>query len=172
MYIRTNKLIIRGFELDDWQAVYDYISDINTMKYMPEGTLSEEKTKEFVEKNMNNNAEKFPVLLTEENILIGHMVFHEYFGDHTYEIGWVFNRKYHNKEYASEAVIGLLKHGFEEMKLHRIIATCQPQNIASYKVMEKIGMRREGYFKKCIPHGSEWWDEYYYAILREEWKNH
>lgn len=35
-------------------------------------------------------------------------------------------------------------------------------------VMEKIGMRREGYFRKCIPHGNEWWDEYYYAILEEE----
>ncbi|MEC2964690.1 GNAT family N-acetyltransferase, partial [Bacillus cereus] len=27
---------------------------------------------------------------------------------------------------------------------------------------------REGYFRKCIPHGNEWWDEYYYAILEEE----
>jgi [ribosomal protein S5]-alanine N-acetyltransferase len=36
--------------------------------------------------------------------------------------------------------------------------------------MEKIGMRREGYFKKCIPHGNEWWDEYSYSILEEEWK--
>ncbi|AEN89876.1 Acetyltransferase, GNAT family [Priestia megaterium WSH-002] len=34
------------------------------------------------------------------------------------------------------------------MKLHRIIATCQPENTSSYRVMEKIGMRREGYFKK------------------------
>ena len=61
-----------------------------------------------------------------------------------------------------------LKYGFKEMKLHRIIATCQPQNTPSYRVMEKIGMRREGYFRKCIPHGNEWWDEYYYAILEEE----
>jgi len=56
------------------------------------------------------------------------------------------------------------------MKLHRIIATCQPENTSSYRVMEKIGMRREGYFKKCIPTEKEWWDEYYYAILKEEWK--
>jgi [ribosomal protein S5]-alanine N-acetyltransferase len=35
--------------------------------------------------------------------------------------------------------------------------------------MEKIGMRREGYFKKCIPHEEGWWDEYYYSILEEEW---
>lgn len=34
--------------------------------------------------------------------------------------------------------------------------------------MEKIGMRREGYFRKCILYGNEWWDEYYYVILEEE----
>lgn len=65
----------------------------------------------------------------------------------------------------------LLDYGFNNMKLHRIIATCQPENIASYRVMEKIGMRQEGFFKKCIPHGETWWDEYYYAILEEEWNN-
>jgi RimJ/RimL family protein N-acetyltransferase len=36
--------------------------------------------------------------------------------------------------------------------------------------MEKVGMRRESYFKKCIPMGNEWWNEYYYAILEEEYK--
>ncbi len=58
---------------------------------------------------------------------------------------------------ASEAAQATLEYGFKEMKLHRIIATCQPQNTPSYRVMEKIGMRREGYFRKCIPHGNEWW---------------
>lgn len=106
------------------------------------------------------------MVLRDTNTLIGHIVFHKYFGEHTYEIGWVFNQKYHSKGYASEAARAILKYGFEEMNLHRIIATCQPQNKPSYRVMEKIGMRREGYFK------NEWWDEYYYAILEEEWKEY
>ncbi|PFV14322.1 GNAT family N-acetyltransferase, partial [Bacillus cereus] len=138
------------------------------MKYIPEGVFTEEDTRNFVNENIGKNAKNFPVVLIDENILIGHIVFHEYFGEHTYEIGWVFNSKYFNKEYASEAAQATLKYGFKEMKLHRIIATCQPQNTPSYRVMEKIGMRREGYFRKCIPHGNEWWDEYYYAILEEE----
>jgi [ribosomal protein S5]-alanine N-acetyltransferase len=140
------------------------------MRYIPEGAFSEENTKDFVKKNMYDKAEKFPVVLEDGSYIIGHIVFHKYFGEHTYEIGWVFNPKFHNKGYASEAALAVLKFGFEKMKLHRIIATCQPQNIPSYRVMEKIGMRREGYFKKCIPNDNEWWDEFYYAILREEWK--
>ncbi|WP_107922965.1 GNAT family N-acetyltransferase [Lysinibacillus parviboronicapiens] len=168
MFIKSPRLVIREFEPDDWQAVYAYTSDMNVMKYIPEGVFSEKDAKNFVSENMEE-AKNFPVILVEENILIGHMVFHQYFGEHTYEIGWVFNPDYYNKGYASEAAQALLNYGFKDMQLHRIIATCQPQNIASYKVMEKIGMRKEGYFKKCIPHGDDWWDEYYYAVLAQEW---
>lgn len=168
MYINTKRLIIRNFEINDWQAVYEYTSTAMSWN-IPEGVFSEEDAREFVRENGYEKREHFPVILKDKNILIGHIAFHKYFGEHTYEIGWVFNPKYHNKGYASEAAQAILEYGFKKMKLHRIIATCQPQNPASYRVMEKIGMRREGYFKKCIPYGNEWWDEYYYAILEEEW---
>ncbi|MFA2602376.1 GNAT family protein [Bacillus cereus] len=168
MFIRTERLLIRNFEFKDWRDVHEYTSDSNVMKYIPEGVFTEEDARNFVNRNMGENAENFPVILVDENILIGHIVFHKYFGEHTYEIGWVFNPKYFNKGYASEAAQATLKYGFKEMKLHRIIATCQPQNIPSYRLMEKIGIKREGYFRKCIPHGNEWWDEYYYAILEGE----
>ena len=170
MHIKTKRILIREFELEDWQAVYEYTSDINVMKYIPEGIFTEKDAKEFVSENKSDNAEKFPVVLLDEDILIGHIIFYKYFGEHTYEIGWVFNPKYQNRGYASEAAKAILEYGFKEMNLHRIIATCQPENIPSYRVMERIGMRREGLFKKCIPKGNEWWDEYYYAILEEEFK--
>lgn len=169
MYIKTDRLVIRDFEWKDWEDVYKYTSDPLVMKYIPEGVFSEEDAKKFVSENNGEKAKNFAVFLEEENIVIGHIVFFRYFGEHTYEIGWVFNPKYYNKGYASESAKATLNFGFNQMKLHRIIATCQPENTASYRVMEKIGMRREGYFKKCIPNGDEWWDEYYYSILEEEW---
>lgn len=170
MNIITERLEIRKFIDEDWKAVYEYTSDCNVMKYIPEGVFSEQDAKEFVIENSREDAKYFPVLLKKERTLIGHIVFHQYFGDHTYEIGWVLNPAYQNQGYASEAAYAVLQYGFEKMKLHRMIATCQPENIPSYRVMEKIGMRREGLFKKCIPKGDEWWDEYYYAILEEDWK--
>lgn len=171
MHVKTERLLIRDFMLEDWEAVFEYTSDKTVMKYIPEGVFSEEDTQDFIKKNTGATAQKFPVILEKESRLIGHMVFHQCFGDHTYEIGWVFNPKYYNKGYASEAAYALLKYGFEELKVHRIIATCQPENPPSYRVMEKIGMRREGHHLKCIPHGDEWWDEYFYAILAEEWND-
>jgi [ribosomal protein S5]-alanine N-acetyltransferase len=168
MYIETKRLIIRDFQEDDWREFYAYTSDAQVMEYMPEGVFNEEDARKFVSEN-RVTARNYPVIVKESRRLAGHIVFHPYFGHHTYEIGWVFNSQYHNKGIASEAAQAVLKHGFEEMGLHRIIATCQPENIASYRVMEKIGMRKEGFFKKCIPHNDGWWDEYYYAILGEEW---
>jgi RimJ/RimL family protein N-acetyltransferase len=98
------------------------------------------------------------------------MVFHPWFEQRTYEIGWTIHPAYQRQGYATEAAAALLHYGFAEMKLHRIIATCQPENVASYRVMEKIGMRREGHFQQCIYRGDDqWWDEYFYAMLAQEW---
>ncbi|WHY72875.1 GNAT family N-acetyltransferase [Fictibacillus enclensis] len=171
MHIETQQLIIRKLEETDWPSLHEYTSNPAVMEYIPEGIFTEDDAKAFIKENSGDLPEKYAVVLRDENQLIGHMVFHKYFGNHTYEIGWVFNPAYHNKGYASEAAQAVLDYGFKTLKLHRIIATCQPENPASYRVMEKIGMRREGYFKKCIPHGDGWWDEYYYAILEEEWQN-
>ena len=61
----------------------------------------------------------------------------------------------------------MLRYGFETLRLHRVIATCQPENPASWRVMEKLGMRREGHFRKGhVLHADTWWDEYFYATAR------
>lgn len=170
MLIETERLWIRPFEPEDWKAVLAYTSVPAVMTYIPGGVQTEEDAKQFVIHNIGDHAQNYAVQLKNGGPLIGHLVFHKYFGEHTYEIGWVFSPHYRNQGYASEAAASMLKYGFEELRLHRIIATCQPENIPSYRVMEKIGMRREGFFKKCIPNGAhDWWDEYYYAILQEEW---
>ena len=110
------------------------------------------------------------LVLKAEGRLIGHLLFNPWFAPRTYEIGWVLNRRYHGSGYAMEAAVALLRYGFETLRLHRVIATCQPENVASWRVMEKLGMRREAHFRKCIARGeATWWDEFVYAILAEEW---
>ena len=66
--------------------------------------------------------------------------------------------------------MALLGYGFETLGLHRIIATCQPENVASWRVMEKLGMLRDAHFRKVFPvDEATWLDEYLYAILEEDW---
>jgi [ribosomal protein S5]-alanine N-acetyltransferase len=64
----------------------------------------------------------------------------------------------------------LLRIGFSELHLHRIFATCLPENPASARVLEKLGMRKESYQVANLKIHGVWRDSYLYAILRSEWQ--
>jgi len=167
----TPRLVLRAIVFDDWRAIHRYMSDPLVTAWLPERVMNEEQSRAFAIKNAGDKPEALAVLIRNSDEFIGHMVFHPWFdAPHTHEIGWVFGRQHQGRGYATEAARSLLAYGFESLHCHRIIATCQPQNVASWRVMEKLAMRREGYFHKCIFRGSgEWWDEYFYAILEEEY---
>ena len=138
------------------------------MRYIPGGAMSEEQTRAFVSESGENAATG--VVLREEDRLIGHLTFHPWYSPRIYEIGWVFHPRYHGQGYATEAAEAMLRHGFETRGVHRVIATCQPENVASWRVMEKLGMLREAHFRKCFAvDESTWLDEYLYALLEEDW---
>lgn len=168
--IETQRLVICPFQPEDWQAVYEYMSDRAVTAYLPEGQFTEAQTREFLAKNSSDQAEALAVTRKGEQTLIGHMIFHPWYAPQIYEIGWVFNRRYHGQGCATEAAYALLAYSFETLQIHRVIATCQRENVPSYRVMEKLGMQREAHFRKCIKQGeNQWGDEYLYAILEEEW---
>jgi RimJ/RimL family protein N-acetyltransferase len=139
------------------------------MAWLPEGVMNEQQSLAFATKNAGDKPEALAVLTRGSNELIGHMVFHPWAVPRTYEIGWVFGRPHQRRGYATEAARSLLAYAFESLQCHRIIATCQPQNVASWRVMERLEMRREAYFRKCLLRGGEWWDEYFYALLQEDY---
>jgi RimJ/RimL family protein N-acetyltransferase len=168
--IETDRLRLRAFVPDDWPAVHAYAADPATMTYIPEGPMSEEQAKAFVAEHAGDEARAIALTLRADDRPIGHLVWHPWFAHRTNEIGWVLNERYRGQGYATEGATALLRHGFETLGLHRIIATCQPENVPSWRVMEKLGMRREAHFRQCIYRDdSTWWDEYFYAILAEEW---
>ena len=170
--IETERLRVRHFTADDWEAVHSYTSDAGVMTYVPEGVMTEEQTKQFIAESMADEARTYAVDLKAEDRLIGHVGFHPWYAARIYELGWVFHPRYHRQGYATEAAAALLRYGFESLSVHRVIATCQPENIPSWRVMEKLGMQREGHLRKCIYRDeTTWWDEYFYAILEEEWFN-
>jgi ribosomal-protein-alanine N-acetyltransferase len=70
--------------------------------------------------------------------------------------------------FATEAVQAIINFGFNELQLHRITAGTAVDNIASTKVLEKVGMTREGHCRKILPLKSGWADNYEYAILEED----
>ncbi|GAB5398902.1 MAG: GNAT family protein [Aureisphaera sp.] len=85
------------------------------------------------------------------------------------EIFYKLHPDYWGKGYATEAVMALLKWGFEDRKLHRIEAGVATGNQASITLLERVGMQREGLCRKILPIRGEWQDNYMYAILEEDW---
>ena len=167
--IETPRLVIRPFEPDDWRAVHAYAADPAVMRFIPGGAMSEEQARAFVAEGGGEEAAVAAVLKAEGRP-IGHLPFHPWFHPRIWSIGWVFDPGYHGQGYATEAAAALLCHGFEALGLHRVVATCQPENVASWRVMERIGMRREAHFRKGVQlDGATWLDEYLYALVDDDW---
>lgn len=86
-------------------------------------------------------------------------------------IGYTFATAFQKQGYASEAVTCLMAYLFDVLALHRVSAYCDEANLASWHLMERVGMRREGHFIENIWFKGAWASEYQYALLRSEWKS-
>ncbi|HEY9293350.1 MAG TPA: GNAT family N-acetyltransferase [Microlunatus sp.] len=90
--------------------------------------------------------------------------------DREAEVGWVLHPNETGNGYATEALRAVIKIGFSELGLRRIVANCFAANDASWRLMERVGMRRESHTVKDSLHRElGWLDGYSYAILSEEW---
>jgi [ribosomal protein S5]-alanine N-acetyltransferase len=81
------------------------------------------------------------------------------------DMGYTFNPEYWGKGYGTEAAAAMLTFGLVELNLHRIYATCDPENRASARVMEKIGMRYEGRLRDYTFKKGKWRDSLIYARI-------
>jgi len=86
------------------------------------------------------------------------------------ELGWALDPAYTGHGYATEAARGLLRVCFENLRVRRVVAGCFADNEASWRLMERIGMRRESHTVRDGLHRSgQWLDGYTYALLADEW---
>lgn len=101
--------------------------------------------------------------------VIGDVMLHWVSREHgTGEIGYVFNPHYAGHGYATEAVREVLRLGFADLGLHRIIARTDARNIASISVLRRVGMRQEAHLVENEWFKGEWSDELDFAILARE----
>ena len=168
--IETSRLCLRAIAASDWPAILAYMADPHVTAFLPSGVLDEQAARAFALKQSGEDRDAVAVIEKASGQLIGHMPFHAWAEPQTYEIGWAFGRAHQGRGYATEAGHALLAHAFRALNAHRVIATCQPQNTASWRVAEKLGLRREGHFRAQLYRGPGiWWDEYFYALLADEY---
>jgi ribosomal-protein-alanine N-acetyltransferase len=166
--LETDRLILRRFEPEDGRAVHRYMSDPSVTAFLPEGLMGPARARAFAVRN-TRKPHALAVIEKSSGQFIGHMPFHPWFGPDTWEVGWALARDRQGLGYATEAASALLSYAFGSLGCHRVIATCQPENPASWRVCEKLRMRREAHFRECLPQpDGTWWDEYFYAILAAE----
>lgn len=173
--METKRLIIRQFEPGDWKDLHEYLSQESVLRYEPGSVSSEEDCKNMATER-SQGKDFWAVCLKDTNKMAGHVYFAQKEPKEflTWMIGYIFNPAYYGKGYATEACQRLLKYGFEELGAHRVMALCNSENAPSWRLLERLLMRREGYFKKEVYFRTAesgqpmWQDTYQYAILKEE----
>ncbi|MCL2060061.1 MAG: GNAT family N-acetyltransferase [Oscillospiraceae bacterium] len=178
--LETERLLLRQFNENDFDAVHGYAGSEENIIYMPWGPNSEEQTHDFINRAIAHAAEtpcknyQYAAVMKSDGKLIGACDL-SLSGDGA-EIGWILHRDNWKQGLGAEMGKAMLDFGFGELKLHRITAHCDAENYGSYRVMEKIGMRREGLFIECRPvhklSDKKYGDELCYAMLIDEWEAH
>jgi [ribosomal protein S5]-alanine N-acetyltransferase len=180
----TPRLILREMERSDSGSLYSYWSDPEVTRYMPRGVLSQKGVGDLVQKALEGRDVEprryFPLAVTlkEGETPVGDCVSRVTDQESKEDlakiigqayIGYFLNRESWGKGYATEVGRALLTFGFEQLKLLRIWAWCDTENAASIRVLEKLGMRQEAYFRKSVKVQGKWQDCFVYGILRDEW---
>ena len=168
MRIETERLILRAYEPRDEQDVCEYMLQRVDAEFEAYPDFSPEKSKQEIDFRCSTD-EFIAIELKRERKVIGNV----YFGKRDWnarELGYVLNTRYLRQGYGTEACRAVMD-AFFAQGLHRVYAECAPANTASWKLMEKLGMRREGHFiqnasfRKDASGKPIYWDTYVYAKL-------
>lgn len=175
--LETPRLSLRELILSDWQAVHKYASNPEVVKYLPFGPNTIKDTKKFLYRNLGHQQTQprehfiLAVTLKDYGELIGSgRISITNVENKEGSIGYSLNQDFWGHGYATEVAAALINFGFKQLQLHRIYATCDPENLSSARILEKIGMKQEGYLREHYLIRAEWRDSLLYAILDHEWK--
>ncbi|MFL6124935.1 GNAT family N-acetyltransferase [Actinophytocola sp.] len=175
--IKTDRLLLRPFTEADLDAVHAYQQLPEVARYLMWPPRDREQTKASLRYRIEH-----PTLEKEGDVLVL-AVEHQETGallgdvnlawlsqwDRTGEFGFVFDPRHHGKGYARESATEVLRLGFEQLNLHRIIGRADARNDASTGLMTRLGLRKEAHFVKNEFVKGEWTDEVVFAMLAEEW---
>ena len=172
MQIETDRMIIRRFTAADKDDLYDYLSKEAVVRYEPYPPYTREKAELTARSRAAD--ERFYAVALKAGKVIGNLYLAPKDFD-TWELGYVFNDEFWGQGYAYESTGALLDRAFGEYGARRITAVCNPLNESSWKLLERLGFRREGeliknvYFFKDAAGHPIWQDTYEYGLLKEEW---
>ncbi|MDG2264986.1 MAG: GNAT family N-acetyltransferase [Candidatus Marinamargulisbacteria bacterium] len=175
--IRTDRLLIRPLIASDSSALFDIFSNPMVTEYAigyPHETVVESQNyiQSVLDAYTQGTAAIWGITVRDAQEVIGIIGYELWFSDHNRaEIGYTLRQDYWGHGYATEALRGVASYGFSQLKLNRIEATAQPDNTASWHVLQKAGFQREGLLKQFILSREKYRDVYFYSLVYENWNN-
>lgn len=169
--LTTPRLILRRMEPSDINEYFILRRDKEGMKYIHRPlTHTLQDVKELMDRveDFFLRQEAISWVITEKgnSKLIGTIGFYRMKKEHyRAEVGYQLQRSYYRKGITSEALLEVVKYGFEIMNLHTIEADVNPDNVASMKLLEKANFIKEGMFKECFYFEGKFYDSVIYSLL-------
>lgn len=175
--IETDRLTLRRYRDTDYDDLLKLQSNPDVTRFL----LYEPKTPEQVKESLADRLADVPmdtdgqaltvaVILRETGQHVGEVsLFVQNAGHRGGELGFVFHPEFHGRGFAAEASIELLRLGFQELGMHRIIGRLDATNTSSANLLQRLGMRHEATFVKNEFLKGRWTDEAVFAMLAEEW---
>ena len=175
VYIQTERLLLRPFDNNDGEDIYEIYKDANVCKYIPDEAWNLIQIEDEVRKRVHRVDLSGPgglgfACLYEGKVIGDISAWYTGIKD-TVEIGYVFHPEYSGKGYASEAMRAFVEYLFEEKEVHRIIAHLDARNHLSAKLCESIGMRKEAIFLQDDWSKGVWTDSWMYGMLISDLRN-
>ncbi|MEY2196690.1 GNAT family N-acetyltransferase [Neobacillus sp. BF23-41] len=177
IYVRSNRLILRQFSQQDVDSFYLYRSSPEVAKFQSWEKYQYHDAELFVRKQSKWVPDRpgtwfqFAIALVETNHLIGDCALHTLLDEpRIVEIGFTLAEEHQGNGYASEAVRALLCYVFNGLRKHKAIAFTDVRNEKSIRLLERVGMRREGHLLENYMSKGQWVDEYQYSLLQSEWE--
>jgi RimJ/RimL family protein N-acetyltransferase len=176
--LTTTRLLLRPYEADDLAALHDMFGREDVCRYLPWEPMDLDQARAKIAQRLGQDhidADGDPLLLAAVEAATGRMVGELMLSlvsatSRQGEIGWSFHPDVQGRGLATEGAQAVLRLGFDGLGLHRIMAGCDSRNVASLRVMERLGMRREAEFIDFTFVKGEWADEVICAILEDEWR--
>lgn len=172
--IETERLILRKLTIEDAADMFEYASEPLVSQFVPwEVHKSIEDSREFLRFILNgyekNNKLTWAIELKSEQKMIGTMDFVKWTDKHyRAEIAYVLSHHYWGKGFTHEAARALTEFGFDKMGLNKVEASIVPDNFQSQRVLEKLGMTREGVARQHFLMKGELIDLAAYSVLKAE----
>lgn len=175
--IETERLLLRPFVDGDFADLHALTSHPDVVRYLYWEVHDEAGTRDALARRIAQAVLSeegqwlaLAVQLRETGQVIGQVVLKWVsVANRQGELGFAFNPDFQGKGYAREAAEVGLRLGFQELRLHRIMGACDVLNEPSWRLMERLGMRREAHFVEDEIFKGQWGEQFIYAILQREW---